>query len=355
MAGLLAACGGCVLFTDDINEPPRVLDIEPAGGRVFRGPQQFTARVADDQDDPSAITLEWASMAGDCPPADTALAGVDSMTGPTYQLTLRAMGKVCVRVVAIDHNGARAALQKAFAVGNREPEAKLIRTARAWPSGKVRLYAMVQLSDESVDPDGDTLTRTFSLTRPDGTAAAPAECAPAQPTRRCFAADKPGHYEAGIAVSDGQAPLKTFTLPIDVDDDHPACLLKSDPAPFQPVVMVPHGGKRAFEVLEVDDDGEPYPALPARGAETVFVWSKGAGGEVPARIGATGPVLTVTEGLFENPRPGDQFRIRLEVRDRLTEERLQQRLIRPPCAEETDVCEVDGCLRWTTWKVQFFP
>jgi hypothetical protein len=358
---LVFPCGGCLLFTDEINEAPQVTAILPEMIPLFRpaipGPvAELTAIVKDDRDPPDTLIREWTLSPGDCRMA-AAPGGVSR--DHKYQLKLLPQRVQCVRVVAIDSRGARS--QEYFRelnVANRDPMPSLERRAPTWQdNGKVKLHSRVELTAErSRDEDQDPLTFKFEATMPDGTKVEPGPCPSPSDERRCLSAASVGRYEATVTVSDGQRPVKAEPLVFEVDEDRPPCLELADPLPLQPLVLVPRGTRRTFEVRQVTDDGAPYPPEAGRDGETIFVWSKGAeGGGSLLRIAGNAPTLDVGEALFDNPRPGDQFRIRVEVRDRLVEERMQQRLLGPPCPEKQELCVVGTCRRWVTWKVQFFP
>jgi hypothetical protein len=357
------ASAGCLLFTDDINEAPRVTAILLMGNPPVATPtlsrrieHRLTAHTSDDQDRPESLALHWSKARGRC--SEGGMPGA-AKVGHEYLLSEDADGSVCVRVVAIDHQGARSDERtQDFDIKNGAPTAVLTRRAAMSPRGKVRLYALVELSGEaSSDPDKDDLKFTFEVTLPGGAKMKPGPCTsrPAK-ARACFPAETPGQYEARLEVEDGGEPVPATPLSFEVEEDGPPCLLSSDPLPLQPLVLVARGARRTFEVRQVDDDGSPYPSISGRYGETIFVWSKGTDGDGPlTRVAGQAPTLDVSEALFDNARPGDRFRIRVEVRDPPIDQRMQQRLLGPPCDEKQDLCEVAGCLRWVTWKVQFYP
>jgi hypothetical protein len=350
---------GCLLYTDPINEPPRVKIAAPDRAPSRSAPARLSAEVEDDDTPADQLRrgLVWSQVSWPCdrPPAPATV-----QTGESFEVVARDVGRLCVTVTATDSRGATGSDTVMLDVMNHAPVAVLRANAPRWPSGKVRLYARVELSAaESHDQDSDPLGYTFTATGPDGKDLPLMGCdgPPADDARRCFSASAPGHYQAALVARDGLADSEpAAAVAIDVDEDHPPCLLRSDPLPLQPLVLVPRGGKRTFEVLAVDDDGEPLGTGPAPLGPPVFVWSKADDGKPMVRLGGSNaPRMDVSEGLFDVVRPGDQPRVRVEVRDRIRDEQLQQRLVLPPCPEDTAVCMVDGCLRWTTWKVQFFP
>jgi hypothetical protein len=356
--GLLLALSsaGCLLYTDPVNEAPRVRILPPDHKPTRSGITVLNADVEDDEDAAADLLgrLVWTMTPGPCDhPAGPPL----RETGDRFTLMSGDLGDLCVRVVATDSRGAATeSAPLALTIENHDPVAALQAVAARSSSGKVRLYAQVELSAAgSSDEDGDMLRYDgWTAHGPDGhdQPLGPCQAAPADPSRRCFPAQMPGRYQAGVMVDDGLRS-KPASTSFEVDEDQPPCLLRTDPVPLQPLVLVPRGGKRIFEVLAADDDGEPFGTTPPALGPPVFVWSRADDGKPMVRLGRNAPRLDVSEGLFDDVRPGDKLRVRVEVRDRLREEQLQLRQIPPPCAETDDVCKVGECLRWVTWKVQF--
>jgi hypothetical protein len=363
MFAVLALMGtGCLLYTDPVNEAPTVKIVPPARQPTRSGTTLLSAVVQDDEDPPDQISagLVWTQTPGPC-----GMPAGDPMTRVGRDFTVMPqLGEFCVRVVAQDSRGATRDDTLGMTISNNPPAPDLQATAARSPSGKVRLYAKVELTAAgSTDPDEDPLTfPKWSVTGPDLQPVPLVACEAAivmtakTDARRCFTAGQPGRYRAEVTADDGIASVASKPVQLEVDVDLPPCLKTTDPLVLQPLVLVPSGGKRTFEVLSVDDDGEPFPTPASALGPPIFVWSRADDGKAMVRLGGNNaPSLPVSEGLFDVVRPGDQLRVRVEVRDRLREEQLQQRLAQPPCPEEMDVCQVDGCLRWTTWKVQFFP
>jgi hypothetical protein len=345
------------VYTDPINEPPRVRIVPPVQKPTRNATTVLSAEVDDDEDAPALLRqhLVWTMTPGLC---DRPTAGPTMQTGDSFMLMTGQLGDLCVRVVATDSRGATTEADPLpLRIDNHDPRPALEAVAPRWPSGKVRLYAPVELSAAgSKDDDNDKLRYDgWSAHGPDGhdQPLAPCQAAPDDPARRCFSAQLPGRYDARVTVADGLVSPSAMTS-FEVDQDQPPCLLRTDPLTLQPLVLVPRGGKRTFEVLAVDDDGEPFGTTPPALGPPIFVWSRADDGKAMVRLTRNSPRLDVSEGLFDEVRPGDQLRVRVEVRDRLREEQLQLREIGPPCPETQDVCEVDHCLRWVTWKVQFF-
>jgi len=356
---LALASAGCLLYTDPVNTPPR-LSVEVSPGDLGRGSTVLVkASVADDEDsaDELASALQWRHAAGKCPlgaPGELVKGGLElRMVLPNE------VGPVCVHATVTDRRGATASAEAELMIVNHAPTAAV----RVLPAsaGKVRLYARIELSGiESRDLDTDDrpgLTFTWSAVGPAGQAVDLQPCDGLSPPNehRCFWATLPGHYDATLTVDDRLAK-DTKMVGLDVEQDLPPCLLQSNPGVRLPITHIDRGDKRTFEALEVDDDGEPFPRRPGSLDQPEFVWSRATDGGQFVRLGPNDPRLDVSEATFGVVRPGDQPRLRLEVRDKLREDQLQRGLAGPPCPDTTDVCEQPaGCVRWTTWRVQFDP
>jgi hypothetical protein len=375
MASLLPGLGGCLLYTNEINGEPSV-SIEAPGTEFFRGvPIPVTARVRDDSDPAERVTVEWVETEGSCPREAAAAPGTPARggSGSQYQLTLRGLVPICLFARAVDSSGAQGAWRHREFTARNRPARAAFEISPAPTGGSLPLYSRVVLTPKKPDEDDDPVKYLWRITTPVGPLEdAKAACPAGAPDgSRCFVTHKEGRYELQLVVEEllpaGMAPAPSAPerMLLDVDRDRPPCLELTDPALYQNVVLIPSGTKRSFSVSSVRDDGEPYPG-PGENGRASFVWSIFRPGPTPGapvemdRFSTMAPTFEVAEFLFGNPRPGDQFQVRVEVWDKASKSTLGT-TSDLPCPIGQAVCRdmngKDGsaCVRWTTWTVQFHP
>jgi hypothetical protein len=392
---------GCLLFTDPINEAPKV-KIQRPSGEVVRG-QSADFRVAelsDDRTPPSRLRLEWHEFEAQAEGCGAITAEAWRGLSPRlldrdapYTFWSRELEVVCVCVRATDLDGAAAHDCARIVPVNPPPEAA-IKDVTGVASGALRpLCSNVRLSaDGSRYQDGDTLAAHWTLeyagSDPKGSTLRLSECAGApgaedsalspSELQRCFAAKAPGVYTVRLtlaATPPGAGAASTLTSPpavyvVKVDVDQPPYLERTEPDVHARWIVLSDTSapeqtyyRRDFTVLSAADDCEPFPApadAPTKGAQ--FVWSVLDPTRSPAWVyqTTTGNTFTVSQASYPNARPDDVIKVRVEVRDAAVE-RLYGSGI-SPCAESVDVCchggactGVNDRVRWTTWTVQFLP
>jgi hypothetical protein len=372
---MLPALSGCLLYTHEINGEPSLV-IEAATLEPNRGDSlNVVARVSDDEDRADDLTVTWVLLEGACPKDEVAApANQDgAVTGPTFPLKITTFGPVCLFAQVTDRSGAAGPWQhKQFKGKNRAPgKVELAVSPKPDGEGVIPLYSRVVLTPlGDRDADGDLLKFSWQIATPQGPIGeAQLKCPAGLPAHaRCFVPRKNGAYmvqvvaeemlPAGIAAASSEAT----TLALVADKDRPPCLELADPAVYQNLVLIPSGSRRTFSVSSVRDDGEPYPG-PGENGQTRFAWSIAGPGTLPGpdgleRFSSPAPSFEVSEFLFRNPRPGDQFKVRVEVWDDASDDVPTLGL---PCTPAEPVCKDrsprDGsdCVRWTTWTVQFHP
>jgi hypothetical protein len=366
LASLLPGLGGCLLFTDAINEAPTVT-IEAPTLEPFRGASLvIAARVHDDADAPERLAVKWVEVAGACPKDEAAEPPLGTAhDGLQVTLVIKTADPVCLYARAVDSQGAPSPWRhKQFVAINRRPKAVIDVSPAPTTNNMIPLYSRVVLSPaQSSDDDGDPLDYKWELQTLAGPAVALNECGERMPAAsRCFVPRDPaGRYRVRLVAFErgpggmmGQASETQEQL-LAIEEDRPACLELSSPPLRQELVLIRSRETRTFEVLSVNDDGEPYPGPGENGAPSFWWTLSPLEAGRPARTLKGGASFEVGESLFGTPRFGDQFTVRVEVRDRHFESALD-RTISAPCPDSESTCvDKDGCMRWTTWKVQFFP
>jgi hypothetical protein len=338
----------CLLYTDRINEPPALGDIQMMPEQVFAHAKvRFT--VGSNDGDGDAVSLTWSWHGGTCAQASGEFGG--PVAAAALELTPSTRQSFCVRVTARDARGAEARPQERdVQMADRAPEVVLT----ADPAGAVPLYGVVRVdATRSSDLDDDGLS--FAWEARDATGA-PVELRACDARDgaavRCLTAERSGTHMVTVHVSDGMVATHQ-TLALTVAEDRPPCIETTDPALGTEVLVLTAGEQRRFEVRKVNDDGHPYPGG-ARG-ETTFVWSLADGEQGPwgRQSAPNGAVFIVGPELLQDPRPGSTLRVRVEARDPMRERPEVATALEAVCLGRA-LCESPpGCFRWVSWKVRF--
>lgn len=364
----------CLLFEDASNEAP-TLEIANPGPIYRNAPIRLRAQVADDRDPAQRLRVEWALFDGACPATPHAsLASVPAAkersdgaeaTFPAPTL----LTPFCVRATVTDSSGAQAHSSRSLTPVNRPPLATLSEMAAMargdlspstlTPAGPRQLFRIVEVATlQDPDPDGDKVSWRFRVIGPDDSPVETTSCPGMRgnESRRCFVPMRPGLYRATVEITDPWTSVGSEPLVISVAEDAPPCLDRSEPALETPLVLLRRDERRYFNVIRVDDDGDPYP----RGdfGEATFVWSVGTGaGSLQRLAGPSSSRQQIAGDIFADLRPGDRFRVRVEPRDRIADQQARSRLAASPvaCRDDQDVCRVGACVRWATWHVQVQP
>lgn len=163
---------------------------------------------------------------------------------------------------------------------------------------------------------------------------------------RCFRADSPGTYQVSLKVTDGTNVSTPAELFFKVDPESPPCLLETVPPankenPAVAATIDPEKPTKAFEVVKVRDDLDPYPPSPL-GDQTTFRWLVDSGAGYRQMGGDRPSFFLPTDGY----QYGQEVSVRLEIFDRVTRAQAQT------CT--SDFCETSStCQQRVTWKVKF--
>lgn len=328
------------------------MTVQPA--TLYPGARTTLSATVSDPDDPvTQVELSWAFVGKRCDDATAAdWSATRETSGSRFVIEppARVHAPLCVRARARDPHGAEAVDSADFAVTNREPSALLIVDGLVEGVPLPR-FRQVRLIAAGTDADMDDLTYQFSAKR--GDVAVPlADCGTAAAPGHCFVADLPGPYEAQVQVSDGRRAVASPPVRFTVAEDQPPCIAVSDPE-LHTAVAIPAAGVRRFEVRQVKDDGHPFPAGP-HGAAT-FYWYVHSAGRGWARLADQHrPYLDVSPALFfDEVRPGETVKIRVEVRDPERESRDSLAALAAACVDKPTCEQPTGCVRAASWSVEF--
>lgn len=359
----MCSSAGCLLYTDTFNSPPEVTVDWPVV--VVKGKQQDLTATVHDREDGSQVRAEWFRrdvMPGEtCPRtlAEARAAAEKSRTGLTglkYPLLTDHYGLLCLWVVVTDKAGANAfagpAEGRPFEVKNVAPTAMIELVSPAplrWVGNAafVSLYSQAHLSARaSHDLDEDRLTYTWTINDEPVTING---CAgTAGETEICRTLDRPGDYRFALEVFDGTDRAK-YVLPLSVMPDAPPCIQQTEPPFGLPRVVAFAAERTNIQVVEVGDDGDPFPARPGQPSQIAFVWRFQYVGstEPPNRlVSTTMPAISFAPDTF---RPGEEVDVRLDVLDRVVDRDFRA------CDGKAE-CELDagsGCRQRVTWRVSF--
>jgi hypothetical protein len=311
----------------------------------------FTATVNDPDND--VVTLEWSSQEMVCPtPFDKTKRPQNGQEGQAYSLQLRAdkASELCIWVLATDRYGATDVFARTVTAGNRAPIAQVdVQQPTKNTFGRYDLYSNFRISGaRSSDPDMDPVTRTWTLRAPDASDAVLVDCSPTSPEDlvKCFSPGKyPGEYRVELLVNDGiENSAATALVIITVDPDSAPCIkLTTPPYTASPLVLDP-AQPWPFAVLNVHDDGDPFPGASAPRGSATFDWKlRHNGGEWRAIPGFESlPSVLIAGDTFAI---GDHVDLRVEVLDRVPLHSLA-------ACGATDVCPTD-CPQRVTWNVDY--
>jgi hypothetical protein len=352
-AALSASAALPACYSGVINSPPSNVEIVPVTQPIERGkPALFRASATDpDNDD---LTFQWSMFPNGCDDQSGPPAGVGSGATVLMTLTTNDNDLACVCATASDPHGATAQGCIPVTVGNQPPTANItVQQPTQNRAGNYDLYSAFRLSAAgSVDPDDDVLTRTWGFEPPAFfTAATLADCAPAAPFDlvRCFGpVTEPGMYKVSLIVNDGRSDSPRADVTLVVDPDGPPCIIETSPEDPTAALIWDPAADKSFTVLNVRDDGDPYPAVdpPPRGGAR-FSWSLRRSSDAfqPIQGFQSLPSVTIPRGSFIT---GDRVQVRVEVSDRLPAHDVAG------CGD-LDICSphAAGCVQRITWTVDY--
>lgn len=347
--------GGC--FIDPVNRAPYIASISKIGPVLKNQPAKL--RITAHDPDSDSLTVAWAVVGGGCKDrADPTLWPAARSIGEEVAVPSgTTIGRFCVWAFATDHYGAVGVDYLTVDPENQRPQAiiDVIAPSMAEP---YQLYSQIVLtSDNSSDPDDPVLTFNWALvSKPVGSSAAldAIGCVlPKSSTARdisCFSADQPGQYVVALTAtegaSDGNTPTQSTTVTriFNVNPDRLPCITMTKPMYGDgeiPVLGDP--GDATFEVVMVDDDGDPLPTMTPN--ELSYSWSL---------TGPDGHLQTIENNFpsysvgLSSYHIGDLVKVRLEVHDRNREAGDRALL---GCGD-ADVCgDRSGCFQRVTWKL----
>jgi hypothetical protein len=134
---------------------------------------------------------------------------------------------------------------------------------------------------------------------------------------------------------------------VEIGSDQPPCLGTWAPAAPPPGETLPIATATLFQVLVVDDDLDPYPAMPSDPVlgTTTFAWSLlPPGAQARQPIGSASSASVALDPA--SYQPGDVVELRVEIFDRAHASL--------PCADGDPTCSLgaNACNQRLTWRVE---
>jgi hypothetical protein len=364
----------CLLFAESPNVQPEVKLDGPAVVRKTVA-AEFTATVSDDQDARS-VRVQWFVRDQSCPASvSEAMLEPLAAVGNTHRVRREKEGAFCLGAIATDAQGASGFAARRFEVVNQPPVASLMMVApRTTPVGpqpgttttvQVPLYSEVRLSgagSKDADDPQDKLRYQWKVTAPAG-AGEPATCGAgsvvADGPEICRRLDVAGDYMFELIVRDGQAESNIVPLTVIVEPDALPCFERTEPPHdlardgdrLPPVVITPFDRPYTFLVVEVKDDGHPYPSRDGVIAGS-FSWQWGVGTSATKSFQRLAdPTRTWFTVEANSYRPGDEIEVRVDYRDGQPKEAY-------PCLDDPskDRCESPTkmyCYHRVSWRLRF--
>ena len=352
------AAQGCLLFTGSVNTPPTVQIVVPTAPFNRSAGVKLSAVTSDADGGP--IRLEWSTSPGDCmPPFDLQHRPATTFQSPTGDPTfvlpfMPGDSTLCVWVLATDPQGATAVAATPVSSQDQAPTAAItvLEPTTTASNGLYELYSTFHLSAAtSTDPDGDAISDpTWQLLEMPPTTRTDLALVPCpsatQPTAFLQCLDVggvAGVYTIGLTVSDGLKTSDVAMKTLTVNDDHPACVSKTDPSTDASPIVLDPGEAKTLAITGILDDGSPLPT-PVEGMHTAptFKWQVRRNGGAWTAIAGYDDVnaFTLPENVYT---PGDVVDVDVTISDGVAMH------LQPACDPRCPA----GCPQSARWTMEY--
>jgi hypothetical protein len=368
LASLLLVVTGC-FYTEPLNQRPSVGIGGPDPGTVYRG-DMVTLHATTSDPDGDFVHVQWRAYActdatvaadGSHPGCDSAPFQTEVQDDFTFQVPKFLYGtttpekSVLVLLEGQDALDATAkpVQQAIIDLADLPPMLAVEAQYRSsyvtdWP---FNVFAAVSDPDDGISP---APAMTWNVDTP--ATALPYELdditVPQDPMHvdvlqvgKEFTPHGTGLYTFHVVATDQLGMAYERDLPVQVNADHLPCIGPLSPATPPAGDTLPLTEATLFQVAQVSDDLDPYPATsdPYQGI-TTFHWSilpPGASSRVDLTT-VTGNRVALDPASYA---PGDVLELRVEIEDRQN--------LPINCADSSATCGVDAmCLQRVTWKVK---
>jgi hypothetical protein len=344
-----------------VNTSPKVTIVAPDKNSIVREKTaNFTAIAEDKNQDPNTLIYSWYRNTT-CNEAvsensEPELTGVGQSH---FYFIPDSLKSGCIAITVKDSEGASHTATHFFEVFNQSPTADIEILPTTEQNIPIRgqpyalsLFSQLFLSgSQSKDPDKEDnqfLTYNWRIYASDETQRALDSCPQKQNQEACtFSMKIPGVYRVELIVADlYHAESKVASQTISVSDDLPPNIASYSPQ----ILSFPQYSREPtnLAVINVEDDGDPFPPLPQLPAGFAWYWRNfviGGSAEFARLPWANQPTLIIPEYTFQS---GDTIQFRLEYHDRVTANSTL------PCDTGLPICHLGNNRRqWITWTVSY--
>jgi hypothetical protein len=360
---VVVIASGC-FYTEPINERPSFAISQLTGTQVFRGAHVNLTAEGDDPDGDS-VDLTWSAYAcsdataepdGSRPGCDrdprfTGTSGVFAFDVPAFRSDgATPVGSMFVTLDAVDEHAAAARPQQQLIipVSDAPPTVMLALQPRADYVQNIPVQIFAKVGD--FDDGASRLSVTWTAFSPTGSQTLSTESSTAVGSDLQLATtlvpDALGQWTIQVAATDPSNVTTMQSIPLDVAADQPPCLTTWEPAAPPAGETLPIDAPTLFQVLLVDDDLDPYPAMPRDPllGTTTFAWSLLPPGATTRQPLSSSASVGLDPASYQ---PGDIVELRVEIFDRAHTTPLQ-------CADSDPTCSIgaNSCIQRLTWRVE---
>jgi hypothetical protein len=363
-AAILLLGSGC-FYSDRINQRPSADIIQSGNGPFARGTTvHLHAQTNDPDGDP--VFVSWrvyactdATAPAGCDPDPYFMSAKVDVDVPVPSARANSMPEQALRVIleATDSLGATAqpSQELLLDVGDSPPSLTVSSYARYHDPDPANIKepvvgTPVELDAWASDPDpGDMVTVDFQVVQmPAGATFTLADLTVmgAGQHAKTLVPSATGPWTVQVTATDLLQHQNTMPISLTVVDDGPPCLNSWSPVAPAMGQTLPLHDATLFQVLDVQDDLDPYPPVlgDALRGTTKFSWSllpPGATSRVPMSV--IGNSVALDPAAYT---PGDVLELRVEIADR--------NATPITCADSAPTCSAksNNCIQRLTWRIE---
>lgn len=344
-----ASAAGC-FYLEDINHRPAIEIVRITETAIERG-SMVALRAAVFDPDAQYVSVSWRAYA--CAETTEACDEVPYLESSEREIMamvpLRTAGQqpvqhLRVTLAATDAQGARALPEQRLELDVVNAVPRLTGPQPIGTRMAVGMPLQLRVRRTDTDDPAASVQLTWRVFGPAGTSRPALRQLPSSDPEidnQELIPDVVGPWLVEVTATDPAGGTTTAQRALVITGDLPPCLISLSPAATAPLLL---DQRRRLSVLVVEDDFDPFPALPGGGAR--FSWSLLAPSRGAARqplIGSAGAFVELDPAAFV---PGELVELRVEVTDRIA------RTL--PCADGAAQCSIqeNTCQQRQTWRLE---